>query len=313
MRYTINGKIIPPIAVGTWSWGSGYNGSKMVFGAKADLNSLRESCYTAYESGFTLFDTAYVYGMGNSERLLADFSKGKDIILSDKFTPISKYSAKKIDKMLNSSTETFGGRIPDIYWLHQPKDVEDNLAYLCKLQKQNKIGSIGVSNFNFEQLKLADEVLKSNNCMLSGVQNHLSLLYRESDNNGVLDWCKINNIPFFAYMVLEQGALTGKYSVKNPLPMFSRRGRAFNKKRLVQIEPLISELENTGKNHGLSISETASAYAIAKGTIPIIGITKKYQAEALVKIARTQLSADEVYQLEKAADETGIKVKAGWE
>lgn len=43
---------------------------------------------------------------------------------------------------------------------------------------------------------------------ISAVQNHFSLLHRSSERAGILDYCKTNGITFYAYMVLEQGALT---------------------------------------------------------------------------------------------------------
>ena len=181
------------------------------------------------------------------------------------------------------------------------------------MKKAGKIGSIGVSNFNLEQLELADRIVNENGCNISGVQNHFSLLFRTSEENGVLEWCRKNDVPFFAYMVLEQGALTGRFNSKNPMPKFSRRGIAFNRKILGKIEPLLELLEKTGKKHGLSVSETAAAYAVAKGTVPIIGVTKVYQSESLPRIAAALLSAEEVSALESCAGSTGIKIKGSWE
>ena len=135
MSYIINGKKIPPIAVGTWSWGGGGNGSGIVFGAKSDPKALEESFNISMENGFTLFDTAAVYGMGSAEKLLAEFSKGKDFIFSDKFTPMGKFSEEKIHDMYKGSIETFGGVKPDIYWLHQPKHIEKALPCLCQMKK----------------------------------------------------------------------------------------------------------------------------------------------------------------------------------
>lgn len=313
MSYKINGKVIPPIAVGTWSWGNGQNGSGIVFGTKADPAALKDSFNIAMENGFTLFDTAAVYGMGNAEKLLAEFSKGKEFIFSDKYSPMGKFSEEKLVTMYNGSVEKFGGRIPDIYWLHQPKQIEQALPYLCRMKKEGKIGSIGVSNFNLEELKLADKIVKENGCTISGIQNHFSLLFRTSEENGVLGWCKENDVPFFAYMVLEQGALTGRFTSKNPMPRFSRRGLAFNKSRLKKIEPLLTELEGMGKAHGVSVSEAATAYAIAKGAVPIIGVTKPYQAESLARTAAVKLTVNEIEKLEKTAAATGVKVKASWE
>ena len=313
MSFEINGKKLPAIAVGTWAWGSGMNGNGIVFGSKADPEKLRESFDTAMKSGFNLFDTAAVYGMGSAEKLLAQLSANKDIIYSEKYTPLKKYSADRVDKMYSDSVEIFSGRKPDIYWLHQPKYIEGTLAHLCEMKKEGKIGSIGVSNFDLGQLKLADKIVKEHGCKISGVQNHFSILYRASEENGVLKWCKDNGVVFFAYMVLEQGALTGKFTAKNPMPMFSRRGMAFNKSRLKKIEPLLEKMKTVGESYGISVSQVAAAYAISKGTLPIIGITKPYQAEELAKTASVRLSDDEIKLLEKTAGETGVKVKAGWE
>ena len=52
MSYTINGKTVPPIAVGTWSWGSGQNGSGIVFGSKADPAALNESFNIAFKKSY---------------------------------------------------------------------------------------------------------------------------------------------------------------------------------------------------------------------------------------------------------------------
>lgn len=313
MKYSINGKSIPNTAIGTWAWGSGINGSKMVFGTKNDISVLKECFDFACNNGFNLWDTAAVYGMGESERILGKFAKDRDIILSDKFTPSGHFSADKIDKVLSGSTEKFNGKIPDIYWLHSPQNIEENLSRMCKLFNDGKIGGIGVSNFGIKDLALAQRVVENNGCKISGVQNHYSLLYRVSEQKGILNWCRERGIPFFAYMVLEQGALTEKYNSKNPFPIFSRRGMAFPKKRLQKIEPLISELHIIGGRYGLSIAETATAWAISKGTVPIIGITKPYQVQSLIKLSNVLLDNKEIKKLEKTADDTGVVVAGSWE
>ncbi|WP_446715634.1 aldo/keto reductase [Bacillus sp. OTU530] len=70
-------------------------------------------------------------------------------------------------------------------------------------------------------------------------QTDYSLLYRSSEEAGIIDYCNENNTVFFSYMVLGQGALTDKYNTKNPLPSGTRRGEAFNSNVLTEIESLI--------------------------------------------------------------------------
>ena len=67
----------PVCMVGTWAWGTGSNGSRIVFGHKYPKEQLRETFEAACDKGIYLWDTAEVYGMGEAERILGDFIKGK--------------------------------------------------------------------------------------------------------------------------------------------------------------------------------------------------------------------------------------------
>lgn len=71
-----------------------------------------------------------------------------------------------------------------------------------------------------------NDILAAKGCKLSAVQNHFSLIYCGSIDDGTLAYCRENGITFFAYMMLEQGALSGRYNPKNPLPTGSRRAEA---------------------------------------------------------------------------------------
>lgn len=85
------------------------------------------------------------------------------------------------------------------------------------------IKMIGVSNHNLAEIKEANEILKEAGLKLGAVQNHYSLLNRSSEDSGILEYCKENDIIFFSYMVLEQGALSGKYDTTHPFPEGSDR------------------------------------------------------------------------------------------
>ncbi len=83
---------------------------------------------------------------------------------------------------------------------------------LIPLAKSGKIGKIGLSNHNLAEIKEAQEILASEGLKISAIQNHFSILNRSSEDSGILDYCKQNGMIFFSYMVLEQGALTGRYT-----------------------------------------------------------------------------------------------------
>ena len=138
------------------------------------------------------------------------------------------------------------------------------------------------------------------------------MLYRSSEKGGVLDYCKENDIEFWAYMVLEQGALSGKYNKENPLPEESDRGKKYNPV-LPQLEALTDEMKAIGEKHNASCSQVGIAWAIAKDTMPIIGATKERHVVEAAEAAKIKLTAAEVARLEQLADATGIDTRGGWE
>ena len=138
------------------------------------------------------------------------------------------------------------------------------------------------------------------------------VLYRSSEKAGILDYCKENGIDFWAYMVLEQGALSGKYDTQHPLPAGSQRGETYNP-MLPQIEKLVTVMRGIGEKYGVSPAQVALAWAIAKGTTPIIGVTKVPQVQDAVKAMRISLTIEEINQMEMVAEETGVDTRGSWE
>ena len=132
--------------------------------------------------------------------------------------------------MLDNSMRILGTDYIDIYWIHNPMDVEKYTPMIAPLYKSGLIKSVGVSNHNLAELKRAQEILDKDGIKITAVQNHYSLLNRSSETSGLLDYCKENNITFFAYMILEQGALTGNFDTNHPFPEGSDRARSYNDK-----------------------------------------------------------------------------------
>lgn len=307
---------LPSIVIGTWSWGTGAVGGDQVFGNNLTSENLKPVFDTAMKSGLRAWDTATVYGMGASEDILGTFVKlypREDISISTKFTPqIAPQSPDAVEEMLDASLKRFDTDYVDMYWIHNPADVEKWTPGLIPLVKSGKVKHVGVSNHNLEQIKRVEEILSVEGIHLSAIQNHYSLLYRSSEKAGILDYCRENDIDFWAYMVLEQGALSGKYDVQNPLPEGSMRGNTYNP-MLPQIERLVETMRNIGKKYNVSPAQIALAWAMAKGTIPIIGVTKIEQVEDAVKASEIKLCKEEINHIEQAADTAGVDTRGSWE
>lgn len=307
--------IYPRVALGTWSWGVGGAGGDMVFGHHLSEKELEEVYLRALDRGLNLFDTATVYGMGDSERILAYFlnnHKDREALVSTKFTPqIALSTDNPALTMCENSLKVLGRDVIDLYWIHNPMDVEKYTPMLIPLVKQGLVKRVGVSNHNLAELKRAQEILGKEGIQVSAVQNHFSLLYRSSEKAGILDYCKDNDIDFFAYMVLEQGALTGKYNSSNPLPKDSQRGETYNP-LLPKIDALIEAMKKIGDAHHCSISQVAIAWAINKGTIPIIGVTKARQVDEAKEASEIILDDSEMRELE-AASAIDVDTRGSWE
>ena len=304
------------IALGTWAWGAGMFGGDTVFGSNTDENNLKPVFEAAMKSGLNLWDTATAYGMGESERILGHLAsayKREDVLISTKFTPqLAEVYDNSVTKMAEASLERMGLDFIDMYWIHNPMDVERWTPDLIPLLESGKVRKVGVSNHNIKEIRRANEILGEAGFKVSAVQNHFSLLYRSSEKGGVPDYCKENGIRFWAYMVLEQGALSGKYNEANPLPADSDRGQKYNP-ILGELTALSDAMKEIGAKYGLSCSQVGIAWALSKGAMPIIGATKERHVLEAARVMDTVLTSEEITRLETLADATGIDTRGDWE
>lgn len=304
---------LPKIALGAWAWGN--DGT---FDSKFTIETLKPIFDTAMKNGLNLWDTAYAYGMGISEKFLAELIKDlprDSYFISDKFTPqcINKKSQTPMKDMIEMQYKFIGLDKFDIYWIHNvwgaPRWIEELAKYF---KGKNNVPLIGVSNHNLEEIKQADKVLKKYGLKLSAVQNHYSLISRVSEKSGILEYCKQNDIYFFSYMVLEQGALSGKYDTKNPMPQNSIRAKTYNP-ILNKIELLNKKLKELADKYNVEIAQIPIAWAISKVTLPIIGVTKVKHVADAVKAVNITLTQEEINELETFAESLNINAVRFWE
>lgn len=306
-------KTLPPCMIGTWAWGSGKNGSRIIFGKKYNETQLKETFSTAYGEGFYLWDTAEVYGKGNAERLLGKcINNHDDILISTKYHPEKKKRNGEVVNALHNSMKRMGVEHVYLYWLHRPYNIRENMQEMAMCVQQGLIREIGLSNCNISQIIEAQEELSKYGLKLYAVQNHFSLLSMERQKE-VVDYCIANKILFFGYMVLEQGALTGRYDEMHPLPFLSYRGLIFHKRKLRKLHKMIAYERELATKYKVDTAQIPVAWAIAKNVIPIVGLTKPKYAESLQKGLTVTLQPDEIRCLEQFAMESGVVSKGTWE
>ena len=303
---------LPKIALGAWAWGN--DGT---FGNEHNIEDLKPIYDKAMELGLNLWDTAYVYGMGKSEEVLGEFlrtSDRKDYVISTKFTPqlAEMFEANEVTSMYENSAEILGVDEIDIFWIHNPVGAPEWTKKLVETAKKHDIKMIGVSNHNLAEIKEANEILKEAGLKLGAVQNHYSLLNRSSEDSRILEYCKENDIIFFSYMVLEQGALSGKYDTAHPFPEGSDRANAYGGS-LAEIEELNKAIAEIADAHDAKVAQLPIAWAVAKGTLPIIGATKVHHVEDAAEAVNIELSGDEIKTMEELADKANVNTIRIWE
>lgn len=306
----------PRIALGTWAWGDSGEAGNGYFGSRFTEADLEDIVERAHAAGLTLWDTAVVYGMGRAETILGRVLRQlpRDAYqLSTKFTPqAAEPGAGPMAAMLDQSLTRLGAEYIDLYWIHNPADVARWTPELIPLLESGRVRRVGVSNHNLDEIRLAAEILGRSGYSLSAVQGHYSLLYRNPERAGILEYCRTEGLPFFAYMVLEQGALTGRYGPDNPLPEGTDRARAYNGV-LLQLTELTDALASIAHRHGASVPDVATAWALHKGVTPIIGVTRPQHIDGLVRAGRITLSDAETNVLETLAEATGVNTRGWWE
>ncbi|MBN1259181.1 MAG: aldo/keto reductase [Anaerolineae bacterium] len=300
---------MPPLGIGTWQWGD-----RLMWGyGKGDYTDadLRAAFEAAVASGAVFFDTAEVYGLGRSERLLGRFigETEAEVIVATKFMPFPwRLTRQQLLWALHRSLRRLGLDHVDLYQIHWPP-LAGSIAHwaeaLADVVEAGLARHVGVSNFSVMQMEEAFETLARRGIILASNQVEYNLLHRTPEKNGLLQTCKDLGVTLIAYSPLRKGILTGKYTPDN-LPSGARR-RLFDAAYLVRIKPLIDLLKEMGRNHdGKTPTQVALNWTICKGAVPIPGVkTPKHVASNLGALG-WRLTEDEIAQLDQVSAEVAV-------
>lgn len=293
--------IIAKAVIGTNSWGGKMYG-KAVRGSYVEDSVIKEAMAEAEKQGLKIYDLARDYGLGKAQKMIGEFGT-ENIILSAKYTPFTHYKKNCVRRSLEKDLSDFKRDYVDIYWLHLPTDIEQHLNEIIELYNEGKIKHIGISNFDLEECKLSKRILDNAGIPLYGVQNHYSLISMEWEKNGLIDWCKENNISFWAWAVLEEGMLTDP-RVKTKFSLM----KLYMNRQKKKMHDLYRVMIAISKRHGITVPQVAEAYCVNKGIVPICGCRKPNQVRELAEAVEVKFSSKEIQLLEKTADLSGAKV-----
>lgn len=208
------------------------------FGWFADLEQSRRIVDKAIDLGFTLFDTADIYGeRGGSEKALGQIlgDRRKDIILATKFglpmdekDTLKGASRRYIFSAVEDSLKRLKTDWIDLYQIHVPDPLtpmEETLRALDDLVLQGKVRYIGCSNYAAWQVVDAKWISRyfGLNSFIS-CQDEYSLLVRKLERE-LLPAMEANGLGLLPYFPLASGLLTGKYK-RDRLPEGARLSKS---------------------------------------------------------------------------------------
>ena len=301
-----SGIAVPPLGIGTWSWGdSRFWG----YGTDYGRDEIADAFAASVAAGLTLFDTAEIYGRGESERLLGALTRETDapIVIATKFAPFPwRFGGGALRRALDASLERLGVARVALYQIHFPYSligIPTLMDALADAVADGQVGAVGVSNYSVEQMRRAHEALERRGVPLATNQLQYSLLARRPETDGTLAACRELGVTLIAYSPLAQGLLTGKYRPGGPTPSGFRRWQPlFRGRDAHRLAGLLDLLRGIGEDHGGKIpAQVALNWLIAQGTVPIPGAKNGAQARGNAGALGWSLRAAEVAALATAS------------
>ena len=299
---------IPPLGVGTWAWGDRSTWGMGGYDHELTRDSIQGAWDGSIDAGATFFDTAEVYGSGESERIIGslragDPTRAASAIVATKFMPSPwKLQVRQaLLKSLRASLTRLGLKSVDLYQIHGPVSLRSHAAMADALAAAHQLGlvkAVGVSNYSIKETRSIAAALQDRGMRLATNQIEFSLLRRSPETGGLLAACAELGVLPLAYSPIGQGRLTGKYSASNPPP----GKRNFSNHPMEVVDAVVAELRRIGDKYGGKLpSQVALNWVMAKGVVPIPGAKSRQQAEENAGALGWHVDDDDLEALDRAA------------
>jgi aryl-alcohol dehydrogenase-like predicted oxidoreductase len=297
------GSILPeifPLSLGCMAMSGVYGHS--------DENESVATIHAALDRGINLLDTGDFYGMGHNEALIGRALKGRrdQALLSVKFGALRDPAGNflgvdtrpaSVKNFLAYSLTRLGVDHIDIYRparLDGSVPIEDTIGAIADAVKAGWVRAIGLSEVGVATIRRAHAVHP-----ICDLQIEYSLISRRPETE-IFPVLAELGIGVTAYGVLSRGLLSGsrpagKGDFRVHFPRFAGDNGVRNRQ-------LVETLKGLGELRGLSPSQIAIAWVLAKGQniVPLIGARTRAQLEESLGALTVELSTEELARIEEA-------------
>ena len=285
--------------------GLGCMGMSGMYGETSEDESL-STIHAAIDSGLTLIDTGDFYGMGHNELLVGRAIRGKrdQVVVSVKFGALRGPDGSwggmdtrpvAVKNFVAYSLKRLGVEAIDIYRparLDPNVPIEDTVGAIADLVKAGYVKHIGLSEMGAETIARAAKVHP-----IVDLQIEYSIASRSPEAK-VFPALDDAGISATLYGVLSRGLLsgrkpTGKGDFRAYLPRFAGEAGAKN-------EALVARFSDYAKTRGLTASQLAVAWVLAKRptNVTLIGPKTRAQLEDMLGALKKPLDASALAELE---------------
>ncbi|MCH7519419.1 MAG: aldo/keto reductase [Candidatus Dadabacteria bacterium] len=306
--------LVSPVGLGClqFSRGKGISGIMWPSLRREQINDIVKA---SIEGGINWFDTAELYGWGESERALSRSLNDlqiprNEIVIATKWWPLLR-TAASLSATIEKRLSALNTPKIDLYQIHNSfsfSSISKEMKEMAKLVEQEKIKYIGVSNFSANAMRKAHKELSKYGLPLVSNQVNYSLLKRHIEKNGVLDTAQELGISLIAYSPLGRGLLTGKFhdnpDLINKRSIFRRYYTSLNKKKLKKSLPVIEALKSIALKYQVTPSQIALNWVInvqGETVVSIPGVTKVGQASDNAGTMSFELSVDDLGYLSEVS------------
>ncbi|WP_375425699.1 aldo/keto reductase [uncultured Friedmanniella sp.] len=286
------------VGLGTWQFGSREWG----YGDDYASGTARAIVTRARELGVTLFDTAEVYGLGRSERILGEAlgTERDQVVVASKLFPVAPFPPVARRREAGSARRLQLQKIP-LYQVHMANPlVPDSVIMpgLLRLIDEGRIGAVGVSNYTLHRWQQADAALGR-----PVVSNQVQFsLARSAPLEELVPFAQRENRIVMAWSPLAQGLLGGRYGLDHRPTGVRASNALFGTENLRRITPLLDLLRATATRYDAKPAQVALAWLLALPQVVVIpGASSVEQLESNVAAADLDLDVESVAALTAAA------------
>ena len=268
----------------------------------------------ALEAGVTLIDTGDFYGMGHNEMLIGRVLKGRRerALLSVKFGALRGPDAgwlgfdarpAAVKNFLAHSLTRLGVDYIDIYRparLDPAVPIEETIGAIADMVTAGYVRAIGLSEVGPETIRRAQAVHP-----IADLQIEYSIVSRGPEAQ-IFPLLADLDIGVTAYGILSRGLLTRSTvaatgDIRTRFPRFNADNRARN-------APLVAALEIVAREKGITPTQLAIAWVLAKNRtiVPVIGARTRAQLTESLGALDVSLSPEDLVRIEAAVPASAV-------